>query len=218
MDPAQYGIAFTAGILAFLSPCALPMLPAYISYYINRGEGKGSLISGFIFSLAMLFGFMAVFLIVGIASSFLIGNIFRWIWLATPIIGVILIILGLITGWTNLATKLPRFELRIEEMGKYTFFLYGAGYAVASLGCSLPIFLLVVLQGASIGELSEILSLYLFYGAGAATLIIPLTLTLTLARTMIHENLQKLLPYMQRINAVVLIIVGIYMIFYSKLS
>jgi cytochrome c biogenesis protein CcdA len=217
MDPVQYSMAFTAGVLAFLSPCALPMLPAYISYYINRGEGKGSLISGLIFSLAMLFGFMAVFLIIGVVSSFLIGNIFRWIWLTTPIIGGILIILGLITGWTDLTTKLPRFELQNRGMGKYSIFLYGAGYAVASLGCSLTIFLLVVLQGAAVGGFTEILSLLLFYGAGAATLIIPLTLTLTLASSIIHENLQRLLPYMRRINSVVLIIAGTYMILYSQL-
>lgn len=216
MDPVQYSLAFTAGILAFLSPCALPMLPAYISYYVNRGEGKGSLFSGFTFSLAMLTGFMAVFLVVGILSSFFLSNIFRWIWLATPIIGGILILLGLLTGLTDLAAKMPHFKLSNVVSGKYSFFLYGAGYAVASLGCSLPIFLLVVLQGAAAGDLVEILILFLTYSAGAASLIMPLTITLTLARTIIHENLQKLLPYIRKINAIVLILAGIYMILFGQ--
>jgi cytochrome c biogenesis protein CcdA len=79
------------------------------------------------------------------------------------------------------------------------------------MGCSLPVFILVVVEGATAGGFAEMLVLFGAYGAGTAALIIPLTLTLTLANGLIYEKLTKILPHMKKLNAVVLVLAGLYM-------
>ena len=69
MDPVQLFIAFTAGALAFLSPCSLPMLPAYVSYYLERGEKRGSILTGLALALSLVAGFLIVLVFVGLVLS-----------------------------------------------------------------------------------------------------------------------------------------------------
>jgi cytochrome c biogenesis protein CcdA len=212
MDAAQLIISFTAGALAFLSPCSLPMLPAYVSYYLDRGDQRGRLLSGLALAASMVAGFMLVFVVVGVIPSLVVSEFMKRVWVAEPVIGAGLIGLGVLTGWTRMLDGLPRVGLPVDG-NKLSFLAYGAAYGMASLWCSLPVFILVVLQGAVVGGLSEILVLFAAYGAGAAALIIPLTLALTLTKGLIHERLLAILPYMKKINAVVLILAGAYMIY-----
>lgn len=212
MDAAQLLIAFTAGALAFLSPCSLPMLPAYVSYYLDRGNQKGRLLTGLVLAASMVAGFLLVFVVVGIIPSLAVSEFTKWVWIAEPLIGVLLIGLGILTGFTSVLNGLPRIGASFSG-NKISFLAYGAAYGTASLGCSLPVFILVVLQGATAGGLGDILIIFAAYGAGAAALIIPLTLTLTLTKSLIQEKLLYILPYMKRINAVVLILAGAYMLY-----
>jgi cytochrome c-type biogenesis protein len=212
MDAAKLLIAFTAGALAFLSPCSLPMLPAYISYYLERGNQKGRLLTGFFLAASMVAGFLLVFVIVGIIPSLIVSEFTKWVWVAEPLIGALLICLGVLTGWTTLLDRLPRISPSFSG-NRLSFLAYGAAYGTASLGCSLPVFILIVLQGATAGGLGDILIIFAAYGAGAAALIIPLTLTLTLTKRLIQEKLLSILPYVKNINAVVLILAGAYMLY-----
>lgn len=211
MDPAQLALSYTAGALAFLSPCSLPMLPAYVSYYIERREEKGGVLSGLAFSASTTAGFLFVFLALGVLPSLVIGELVAWVHIATPLIGSAMILLGVLAGWTRVLERAPRLATDWAK-GSASFLLYGAAYGVASLGCSLPVFLLVVLQGATAGDIGEMLLLFLAFGAGAATLIIPLTLSLALAKGAFRDWLQKAMPYVKRANGVVLILAGAYMI------
>jgi cytochrome c biogenesis protein CcdA len=211
MDPVQLVIAFTAGALAFLSPCSLPMLPAYVSYYLEMGEKRGSILTGLALALSLVAGFLVVFVFVGLVLSFTVSGLVDWVWVAEPVIGVGLILLGILTWFTDLFDRVPRIGLSVGG-GRLSFLIYGAAYGFASMGCSLPIFILVVVEGATAGSFEEMLALFGAYGAGAAALIIPLTLTLSLANGLIHEKLTRILPHMKKLNAVVLILAGLYML------
>lgn len=217
MDGAQLLIAFTAGALAFLSPCSLPMLPAYVSYTLERGDQKGRLLSGLTLSAAMIIGFLLVFVVIGVIPSLAVSGFMNLVWLAEPVIGGGLMVLGVVTGWTNALDRLPSIGFALDG-NRLSFLFYGVAYGVASLGCSLPVFILIVLQGATAGSLGEILTLFAAYGAGAAALIIPLTLTLSLAKGVIHERLLGVLPYMKRVNGIVLIAAGAYMLYAGLIS
>jgi cytochrome c-type biogenesis protein len=212
MDTAQLLIAFTAGALAFLSPCSLPMLPAYVSYYFKRGDRRGRILSGLTLAVSMVAGFLFVFVVVGVIPALAVSEFVKWVWVAEPVIGALLIGLGILTGWTSTLNRLPRVTPSING-NKLSFLAYGAAYGVASLGCSLPVFILVVLQGAAAGGPLEILAIFAAYGAGAAALILPLTLALSLTKGLIHEKLLSVLPYVKKIDAVVLIIAGAYMLY-----
>jgi cytochrome c biogenesis protein CcdA len=211
MDAAQLSLAFTAGALAFLSPCSLPMLPAYISYYLDKGDHRGRLTSGLYLAASTVIGFLLVFVVIGIIPSLVISEFVKWVWVAEPVVGLIVITLGIATGWTSVFNSVPNINLSFNG-NRLSFLAYGVAYGFASLGCSLPVFLLVVLQGAAAGGIKEILILFIAYCAGAATLIIPLTITLTLTKGLIYERLLQVLPYMKKINAAVLILAGSYML------
>ncbi len=217
MDGAQLFIAFTAGALAFLSPCSLPMLPAYVSYMLERSDRQGRLLSGLALSAAMIVGFLLVFAVIGVIPSIAVSGFMRFVWLAEPVIGGGLIVLGLVSGWTNALDRLPSIGFAFD-VNKLSFVFYGIAYGVASLGCSLPIFILIVIQGAAVGNFAEILALFAAYGVGAAALIIPLTLTLSLAKGVIHERLLSVLPYMKKMNGIVLIAAGVYMLYTGLIS
>jgi len=213
MDAAQLSLAFTAGALAFLSPCALPMIPVYLSYYISSERAGKRLMNGLLESCSMSVGFLLVFLLVGIIPSIIAAEFLRFVWLAAPVLGFGLIIIGLLSGWTTFMDRLPRLGFQIEGGEQISFLTYGIAYGVASLGCSLPVFLIVVLQGASAKSLIDVLWLFVAYGAGAATLIIPLTITLTLAKDLLYNRLLTVLPFLKKVNGVVIILAGMYMIY-----
>jgi cytochrome c biogenesis protein CcdA len=158
-------------------------------------------------------GFLAVFLLVGIIPSIMAAEFQRYIWLAGPVLGFVLIIIGLLTGWTTFMDRLPSLGLKINGASQISFLTYGVAYGVASLGCSLPVFLIIVLQSSSAKSFIDLLWLFAAYGAGAAALIIPLTITLTLAKDLLHNHLLAALPFLKKVNGVVLILAGIYMIY-----
>jgi cytochrome c biogenesis protein CcdA len=188
------------------------MLPAYVFYYLDKGDQKGSLSSGLILAVSMVAGFLLVFVVIGVILSLAVSEFIKWVWGADPVIGAGLIGLGVLTGWTRILERLPRIGFSADG-NKLSFLAFGVAYGVASLGCSLPVFILVVVQGAAAGGLSEIFTLFAVFMTGAAALIIPLTLALTLTNELIHERLLAILPYMNKINAVVLIAAGAYMIY-----
>lgn len=73
----SYGVAFIAGLMSFFSPCVLPMIPAYILYISGSsvGEEQASRMKMFSRTLAFVFGFTIVFIIMG-ASASAIGKVF----------------------------------------------------------------------------------------------------------------------------------------------
>jgi cytochrome c biogenesis protein CcdA len=80
------------------------------------------------------------------------------------------------------------------------------------MACSFPVFVLLVLQASTAGGTVGVIGMFVAYGLGASTVIIPLSVALTFSRELIYEKLIQLMPYMKRINAFILILAGLYMI------
>ncbi len=89
----QYLILFLEGIITFISPCILPMLPIYISYFIgNEDKNKKSAL---INSLGFIIGFTIIFTLLGVGASTIGIFIRRYISIFNLIGGGILVIFGL---------------------------------------------------------------------------------------------------------------------------
>lgn len=216
MEFANLSLSYSAGLLAVLAPCALPMLPSFVSYFMNKEEEKSSLMSALVFGFITVAGFLTVFLGIGILPSFAINVISSRISLVTPFIGAILIILGLGHVFSDVFYNIPTIQTKAPEgTGVKAFYLYGLGYGAASMACSFPVFVLLVLQSASAGGFVSILLMFLAYGLGAATVLVPLSVALTFSREIIYQRLMAVLPYMKKINAAILILAGAYMIYYG---
>ena len=222
LDAAQAGLAFTAGVLGFLSPCALPMLPSYVAYYLNLAEGASTgrkLYGAVVFSSATITGFLTVFTGVGLVPSIAIRLVPISGTVLTPIIGIGLIAVGLLTAASSIFHRVPRLSIAPPKASApISFYVYGVAYALASLSCSLPVFLLVVFQSATAGSPLETLLLFLIYGLGAGALMVPVTVATSLSKEYLHRRLMSAMPHMQKLNAAVLIAAGAYMILASLLK
>jgi cytochrome c-type biogenesis protein len=93
-------VAIGAGLLSFLSPCVLPLVPAYVGQLsavavVGRAEGQPSRWLAIRHALAYVIGFGAVFTILGITATYAAGPLFTYLPILRQLGGVLLIVLGL---------------------------------------------------------------------------------------------------------------------------
>ena len=131
----QYIIAFLEGIITFVSPCLLPMLPIYITYFAGGGErSTGKTLKG---ALGFVTGFTVVFVTLG-ALAGTVGSFLREYQTAVNIVsGVIVIIFGLnflgvfklnlFRGSVHLVNK--------DNMGFFSAMLFGMIFSVGWTPC-----------------------------------------------------------------------------------
>ncbi len=115
-DITSFGLAtaFAAGIVSFLSPCVLPMVPAYVSYiaghtleHTRHGEQIARKLSAFVLSLCFVLGFSTIFITLG-ASATVLGRLLQSYRYETNIVGgAIVIVFGL---FTTGFVKIPWFQ------------------------------------------------------------------------------------------------------------
>jgi cytochrome c biogenesis protein CcdA len=212
--------AFTAGLVAAVNPCGFPMLPAYLSWFIGTDDEAvdpgtrvpRALLSG----LAVSIGFLAVFAGLGIPINAGVSWIYRLMPWFTIVIGVALAGLGvaMLAGY-SLKVALPHLDRGGKDRRFGSMVVFGVSYAIASLSCTLPIFLVVV---AGTTERSNFLSgtlAFLAYGAGMSLVLLVLSLALALARDGMVRRMRAVLQYVDRIAGVLLVVVGAYLVYYG---
>ncbi len=213
MEFANLGLAYSAGLLAVLAPCSLPMLPSFVAYYMNAEGRKNKLGSAIGFGVTTVIGFLSIFSVIGVLPSFALNIVASKMVLVTPFIGAILIILGVGSLFSDVFSRIPAINIASPEgTGYRAFYLYGLGYGAASMACSFPVFILLVLQASTAGGIVSILTMFLVYGLGASTVLIPLSVALTYSRDVIYQRLMRVMPHIKKINASILVIAGLYMI------
>jgi len=221
-ETVGYGASFFAGILSFLSPCVLPLVPGYVSYLagmtledIESGVDRSRLLKD-VFGNAVVFvlGFSIVFILMG-AGATAIGD---WLRVNAPVLlkigGVVVILLGL-----HLAHLLPiRWllrEVRIQRSIKPTGYLasgvIGVTFAVGWTPCIGPILasiLLVASTQETVGQGVALLSVYSM-GLGIPFLLAGLSIGVFFG---MYRRVRKYIPVFERISGVLLIAIGILMV------
>mgnify|MGYP001444424415 CR=1 FL=1 len=208
-------IALGAGLISFLSPCVLPLIPGYISYI--SGSSLSELIEKKNVNLfpIILFtiGFSVVFIIFGAASTFL-GNIFLQNSYELRIVaGLIIIILSLhIIGLINL--KFLNYEKRIQtNMSKNLFspILIGMAFAFGWTPCIGPILGSILVLASTEESLFQGILLLSFYSIGLA---VPFILSGYLIQKFLlfSKNFKKNINKVSKIGGVILLITGILII------
>lgn len=219
-------LAFSAGLVAFLNPCGFAMLPVYVTYYFkNEGLEKSSLprrlFASLLFGLMVSLGFVFVYSTIGVIISYIGRGLLRYVGWFDLAVGILLIIIGIIYLF-NLNSKisfhkLTNFGERLKANklnNKYgSFFLYGVGFALASLGCVLPIFLLVVTAAIEAGGILNGILIFLIYAAGKSSFMLMFSAGVAISKTLIEKTLNQWLPYVYRFGSLVVIFAGIYLIY-----
>lgn len=219
----------SGGIVSFFSPCTLPMLPAYMGYYLSteqspsRADGGTMLQStpttalgrGTLFGTVAGAGVLVVFVVVT-AITVALGNVLAPIipWFQ-PIVGVILIVFG----GALLTTRSDRlsFSISLPEWNEPTprnFFSFGILFALAALACTAPVFIGIMLTALSTGGTSSIATVFAGYAGSMFVLFIGITAATSLARDEVTRRLQTITPYIERASAVLLLGAGMYILYY----
>ena len=211
----ELAIALGAGLISFLSPCVLPLIPGYISYISGSSlneliEKKNiNLIPIILFTL----GFSLVFIIFGAASTFLGQVLLQNSYELRIVAGLVIIIFSLhILGIINI--KFLNYEKRINTNIKSNFFspiLIGMAFAFGWTPCIGPILGSILVLAATEESLSKGVMLLFFYSIGLA---IPFILSGYLIQKFLifSKNFKKNIKLVSRIGGVILLITGILII------
>lgn len=167
----NFALAFGAGVLAILNPCALGMIPAYLALHAGR-RGLAAATAGLV---ALVLGFVGVFSGVALSLAVFGHALLRAAPFVAGAIGAILLAFGLVTllGRTvhlalpgaGVAGGGPRFGAQVA---------FGATYALASLGCALPIFLAFAGIALTDRDVAGLLGTLVAFALGTATSLVVL--------------------------------------------
>lgn len=220
MIDGAFALAFTAGMLATVNPCGFAMLPAYLSYFLGlegatgdrdaragvaRALGVGVVVSS---------GFLVVFAVAGTLISAGIRSFVDWVpWVALAIgLGLVALGVAVLRGF-RLAPTLPKLERGGHGRGIRSLFVFGVSYAVASLSCALPVFLVVAGTVSRVDVLAGVVS-FLAYGLGMSLVLVTLTVAIALARQSLVGALRAAMRHVDRVAGVMLIVAGAYIAYY----
>ena len=161
----QYFIAFLEGIITFISPCLLPMLPIYISYFAGGGERKTSKTlknaTGFIL------GFTIIFVLMGaLAGSF--GQLLnKYNFIVNIITGLIVIFFGLnFIGVFKLNIFKGTSMAKTENLGFFSSLLFGIVFSIGWTPCVGAFLGSALMMATSQGKVVEGIIMLLLYSLG----------------------------------------------------
>ncbi|NPA05885.1 MAG: cytochrome c biogenesis protein CcdA [Chloroflexi bacterium] len=222
MDASNVGLwmAFWAGLASFVTPCVLPLVPAYVSYLTGRSLGLGDVPSrrarlyALSHGLAFILGFSLVFIGLGLATSLIGQLLFNIRFYLSRIGGLIVILFGLhMTGLVRIPflaydIRYEADELLEDKSGYLASFLLGVFFSAGWSPCVGPILgaiLTYTLQGGSNWVGAQLLAAY---SAGLAVPFLAAAWSVDWV-TMVLTKYRKVTHYVEIAMGVVLIFVGI---------
>ncbi len=210
--------AFLGGVLSFLSPCVLPLLPSYVSYItgisfedLKAGDKKRIRKLTAINSLSFIAGFSFVFVMLGVFSSYL-GRIFALYYdVIKTVGGFIIIFFGLyVMGVFKIGflSMDKRVHLKSKPRGAAGSFVIGLSFASGWTPCIGPILASILVVAGTTGSAFYGFKLLLIYSAGLA---IPFFITSMAINTFLshYRGIQKYMKAIMILSGLLLIGFGV---------
>jgi cytochrome c-type biogenesis protein len=215
-------LSFFAGMISFLSPCVLPLIPGYLSFICGTDlENLQKKSKYFILQKSALFvlGFSFIFILLGASSTFFGSFFLAKSQIFSNIIAIIIIIFGLyLTGIINFNFFNNEFRFYISKYSNnfYFPFVVGMGFAFGWTPCIGPILGSILALASLENSLSQGIFLLLVYSIGLG---VPFMLAGYYMGNFLlfSKKARKSIITIQKISGVVLIITGV-LIFTSKLQ
>lgn len=211
-------LAFTAGMLGAVNPCGFALLPAYLSVLVvgNPAEPARAVGRALRCSAALALGYALVFGAFGLVLTPIAGLLQpRLPWL-TVVLGLALAGLG---GWLLAGRSLPMPGRGVRAPAltgsAWSMVLFGAAYAIASLGCAVGPFLALVVSSLRAGSIGEGMLLFGAYAAGMALVVAVTAVAVALVRVSLIARLRRMLAVVPRVGGAVLLVSGAYVAYYG---
>ena len=210
----EYLFTFLEGIASFISPCLLPMIPIYISYFIGEEEKNST--KKIINALGFVIGFTLVFLILSIFASslgILISNNIKYIKIA---FGIIIIFLGLNYMEIIKLKFLNKYKVFNADKKNLNFFkalIFGVVFSVSWTPCIGTFLSSALLLVAKHQDMLKGILLMLTYSIGLG---IPFIISVVLIEKLkqAFDIIKKNYNIIKKVSGAILIIIGIYTIFF----
>lgn len=217
-EPATLGlfVAFTAGVLSFLSPCVLPLVPSYIGFLtgMTLPEMSGRRRAALVHAVLFVAGFSLVFVLLG-ATATALGRALNYyqLWLQR-IGGVLIIAFGLVclgvikVGFLD---RERRVQVEQKPLGYLGSVLVGMAFAAGWTPCIGPVLGAILGLAATAQDLSRGMLLLAVYSAGLA---LPFLIAALALETFLEwfQRFRPFLPWVMRVSGVLLVFVGILMV------
>lgn len=210
--------AFGTGVVTFFAPCAFPLLPGYVAYFLGSEDGgtlsiERRLVRAVVVGLVTSLGFFLVYAaLAGTAVAVGTGPLGN-IAILELVVGVVLIVLGIAMAagrfdMTQLHVQLPE-----RRRGVLGYFLFGVVYAVAAAGCTGGVFLGIATVALTKTP-AVALGTFVAYALGMSLLMIALTLLSAVGRATLLKRVARRTGLITRVAGVVLVIAGIVQIYF----
>jgi len=215
-DNLGFFVAFAAGVLSFLSPCVLPLVPSYLGFLtgMTLEEMSGRRRMAMVHALLFVFGFALIFVILG-ASATALGSALKYyqVWLQR-VGGALIILFGL---YAMGVLKLPflqmeqRVHLDRKPIGYLGSVLVGMAFAAGWTPCIGPILGGILGMAATQGDVGRGMALLGAYSAGLA---VPFLAAAWAMEAFLDwfQKFRKYLPWVMRLSGLLLIFVGLLMV------
>lgn len=201
--------AVSAGVATFLAPCAYPLLPGYVGYYVSREDADlgGAVVRGGAAAAGALVVLAGVTALLFTAGAAVVSRLT----LLEPVVGVALVFLGALFALGRAPTLHLQLPQRRASVGGFAVF--GGVYALAAAGCVVPVFVGVVTQSLTLSAGRAAVAL-LAYALAAAVPLAAVTVLGALGSDAFRD-LSRHVGSVQRVAGVVMVLAGLWQVVIS---
>lgn len=217
VEALRLGFAFSLGVATFFAPCAFPLLPGYVAFYLGHGEAEAASSGTRLRRAATVggltsLGFFAVYAVlagvVGAVGARALSNIS----VLELVVGGLLVVLGVAMAAgrfhpDRLAVALPE-----RRRSSASFVGFGVVYAAAAAGCTAPLF--VGLAGVALAAgAAGAVATFAAYAAGMSALMVLATGLVAVGRDEVLRRLTRNTGRINRVAGAGLAVAGGYQIY-----
>lgn len=215
---ATFGLllAFTAGLLSFLSPCVLPLIPSYVTFItgLSVEEVQTSRRTALVHSLLFIAGFSLIFLLLGATATVMGRALLAYRDVIARVGGALIIVFGLyLLGVFNLAafSRERRWHIADKPVGYLGTVLVGIAFGAGWTPCIGPILGSILIYTSTQDELARGLALLLAYSLGLAVPFLVASLAINHFLTA-FQRMRRHMVWVSRVGGVLLIGIGLLLI------
>ena len=220
MGDVPFALAVAAGTVAALNPCGFALLPVYLTVLVTGDDEPSratALARAAVTTASIVAGFVGVFAVFGLVLAPVAGLVQARLPWFTIVLGLALLALG---GWLLAGRHMPGIgglavRARAVTRTVPSMAAYGAGYALASLSCTIGPFLAIVVSSFRAGSTVDGVLLFLGYAAGMGMVVGTAAVALALAGASVLARMRRLAPMVARLGGAVVAVAGAYVAYYG---
>lgn len=153
MTQSPMAYAFALGLVAAVNPCGLPLLAGYLAFYTGSGRAArgGRILRSLAVGGCITAGFLLVFAVLGLALSGLQSILTGWSPYVMITLGALMVVIG-VRSLAGRPLRIPLPQIRFSPARTALAMTgFGMAYAIGSLGCALPLFMVGVAGSFRLG-------------------------------------------------------------------